>query len=41
MAWAKGMETAGIAGVMAVGIILVSTLVRFYYTLKNRRKHEK
>ena len=38
MAWAKGMQTAGIAGVMAVGILLVSTLVRFWYALKSRRK---
>ena len=34
MAWAKGMETASIAGVMAVGILLVSTAVRAFYTLK-------
>ena len=33
-AWAKGMETAAIAGVMAVGILLVSTAVRAFYTLK-------
>ena len=32
--WAKGMETAAIAGVMAVGILLVSTAVRAFYTLK-------
>ena len=38
MAWQKGMETASIAGVMAVGIILVSTLVRLYYVMKGRRK---
>ena len=34
MAWAKGMETASISGVMAVGILLVSTAVRAFYTLK-------
>ena len=34
MAWAKGLETASIAGVMAVGILLVSTAVRAFYTLK-------
>ena len=33
-AWAKGMETAAIAGVMAVGILLTSTAVRAYYTLR-------
>lgn len=31
----QGMNTAAIAGVMAVGILLVSTLVRLYYTWKN------
>ena len=40
MAWQKGMETAAIAGVMAVGIILVSTLVRLYYVLRSRRKRK-
>lgn len=39
MAWSKGMETAGVAGVMAVGILLVSTVVRFSYTLRSRRKN--
>ena len=38
-AWAKGTETAAIAGVMAVGILLVSTAVRVYYTLKAKWKH--
>ena len=38
-AWAKGMETAAIAGVMAVGILLVSTAVRVYYTLRAHFKH--
>ena len=38
MAWQKGTETAGIAGVMAVGILLVSTLVRLFYVWKNKRK---
>ena len=37
----KGTETAVIAGVMAVGILLVSTVVRFYYTMKSRRKNRK
>ena len=36
MAWIKGMETAGIAGVMAVGILLVSTIVKLYYTLRSK-----
>lgn len=40
MAWQKGMETAAIAGVMAVGILLVSTAVRFYYVLRGRIKHK-
>ena len=40
MAWQKGMETAAIAGVMAVGILLVSTAVRFYYVLRGRMKHK-
>ena len=39
-AWAKGMETAAIAGVMAVGILLVSTAVRAYYTLRSRWKRK-
>ncbi|MBQ8237254.1 MAG: threonine/serine exporter family protein [Oscillospiraceae bacterium] len=38
-AWAKGMETASIAGVMAVGILLVSTAVRVYYTLRAHLRH--
>lgn len=38
MAWQKGMETAAIAGVMAVGILLVSTAVRLYYVLRGRTK---
>lgn len=40
MAWQKGMETAAIAGVMAVGILLVSTAVRFYYVLRGRIKRK-
>ena len=40
MAWAKGMETASIAGVMAVGILLVSTAVRAFYTLKAHYSHK-
>ena len=39
-AWAKGMETAGIAGIMAVGIILVSTAVRGLNILKHHRRHK-
>ena len=39
LAYAKGSETAGIAGVMAVGILLVSTIVKLYYTLKNQHHH--
>lgn len=39
MAWVKGMETVSIAGVMAVGILLVSTVVRLYYALKNKVPH--
>lgn len=35
---AKGMQTAAIAGVMAVGILLVSTTVRLYGNWKNRKK---
>ena len=38
-AWAKGMQTAAISGVMAVGILLVSTAVRAFYTIKARYKH--
>lgn len=34
----KGLETASIAGVMAVGILMVSTAVRVLTILKNRRK---
>jgi len=41
MAWQKGMETASIAGVMAVGILLVSTAVRVYYVLRGRLKAKK
>lgn len=32
----QGMHTAAIAGVLAVGILMVSTLVRLFYTLKKR-----
>ena len=39
-AWAKGMQTASISGVMAVGILLVSTAVRVYYTLRSRLHHK-
>ena len=39
-AWAKGMQTAAISGVMAVGILLVSTAVRVYYTLKANLHHK-
>ena len=38
LAGKKGMETAGIAGVMAVGILMVSTAVRLFYIWKNQRK---
>lgn len=41
LAGQKGMETAGIAGVMAVGIIMVSTLVRLFYVWKNKKKVQK
>ena len=41
MAWQKGTETAVIAGVMAVGILLVSTIVRLYYTLRAMRSSKK
>lgn len=34
----QGMYTAAIAGVMAVGILLISTLVRGYYTQKKAQK---
>lgn len=39
LAYAKGSETAAIAGVMAVGILLVSTVVKLYYTLKKQHHH--
>ena len=39
-AWAKGMETASVAGVMAVGILLVSTAVRAYYSIKAHSKRK-
>ena len=39
-AWAKGMETASISGVMAVGILLVSTAVRAFYTIKGKYLHK-
>ena len=39
LAYAKGSETAAVAGVMAVGILLVSTIVKLYYTLKNQHHH--
>lgn len=38
MAAAKGAETACVAGAIAVGILLVSTAVRLFYTFKSRRK---
>ena len=41
MALAKGGETAGIAAVMAVGILLVSTMVKLYYTLRQRGRQKK
>lgn len=34
----QGMHTAAIAGVMAVGILMVSTLVHLYYRLKTHQK---
>ena len=34
----KGLETAGIAGVMAVGILLISTVVRILTIWKNQRR---
>ena len=34
----QGMHTAAIAGVMAVGILLVSTTVRIVTTLRRRKK---
>ena len=37
-AWAKGTETAAVAGVMAVGILLVSTAFRVLNVLKAHRK---
>ena len=37
----KGLQTAGIAGVMAVGILLVSTVVRLMTVWKNQRKAHK
>ena len=39
-AWAKGMETASVAGIMAVGILLVSTAVRAIYTIKAKYRHK-
>ena len=39
-AWAKGMETASVAGVMAVGILLVSTAVRAYSNIKAHSKRK-
>ena len=39
-AWAKGMETASVAGIMAVGILLVSTAVRAIYTVKAKYRHK-
>ena len=38
MAAAKGAETACVAGAIAVGILLVSTAVRLFYTFKSRRQ---
>ena len=35
----QGMYTAGIAGIMAIGILLVSTSVRLYQVWKARRHH--
>ena len=35
----KGGETIGIAGALAVGILIVSTSVRLIYTLRNTLKH--
>lgn len=37
----KGLQTAGIAGVMAVGILLVSTAVRILTIWKNQKKTRK
>ena len=34
----RGMYTAAIAGVMAVGILLASTTVRMFTTWRSRRK---
>ena len=34
---AQGMYTAGIAGILAIGILLVSTTVRLYHVRRNRK----
>lgn len=36
----QGMHTAAIAGVMAVGILMISTVVRVYYTQKHAQKEK-
>lgn len=41
LAVSKGLQTAGIAGVMAVGILLVSTAVRLLTIWKNQRRAHK
>ena len=37
----KGMHTIAIAGVMAVGILLASTVVRLWFTVSNRKDMHK
>ncbi len=38
MAVSKGMETAAFAGAIAIGILMISTIVRHWYILMHKRK---
>jgi uncharacterized membrane protein YjjB (DUF3815 family) len=35
----KGLETIGIAGCLAIGVLMVSSAVRMYYDAMSRRRN--
>lgn len=37
--YAKGMETLGIAGALAVGVLLVASVVRLFFAFRHHRLH--
>jgi len=37
--YAKGMETLGVAGALAVGVLLVASIVRLFFAFRHHRLH--